>query len=167
MTPPRLRHPTDDIDADPRSIYFKQAGRGVPIRMAILGFLLGRLDLDAPPHTLDVRYRWPIGERSYIEPHVRYYTQTEADFYRLSLDSAQPLPEFASSDYRLGNFDAITAGLKYGWTTRNGNDMSVRVEWYTQSGEVPAGQLIGNQASRDNYPDLNAVIVQFSYRFSR
>jgi hypothetical protein len=45
--------------------------------------------------------------------------------------------------------------------------MSVRVEWYTQSGDVPDALLIGNQRSRDNFPDLNALIVQFSYRFSR
>ena len=124
-------------------------------------------DWEIDSHTLDLRYRIPIGESTYIEPHVRYYTQTEAEFYRLSLDSSAALPQFASSDYRLGNFDAITAGLKYGWTTRNDNEMSVRVEWYTQSGTVPAGQLIGNQAARDNYPDLNALIVQFSYRFLR
>jgi hypothetical protein len=124
-------------------------------------------DWEIDSHTLDVRYRWPMGDSSYIEPHVRYYTQREAEFYRLSLDDSAPLPQFASSDYRLGNFDAITVGLKYGWKTRNENDMSIRVEWYTQSGTVPAGQLIGNQASRDNYPDLNALIVQFSYRFLR
>ena len=124
-------------------------------------------DWEIDSHTLDLRYRWPLGSRSYLEPHLRYYTQTEAEFYRLSLDSSEPLPEFASSDYRLGDFDAVTAGLKYGWRTRNDNEMSVRVEWYTQTGNVPADQLIGNQAARDNYPDLNAVIVQFSYRFSR
>ena len=124
-------------------------------------------DWEIDSHTLDLRYRWPLGENSYLEPHFRYYTQTEAEFYRLSLDSSQPLPQFASSDYRLGNFDAITAGLKYGWKTRNDNDMSIRVEWYMQSGDVPANQLIGNQALRDNYPDLNAIVVQFSYRFSR
>lgn len=123
-------------------------------------------DWEIDSHTMDLRYRWPIGSASYLEPHLRYYTQTAADFYRLSLDSAEPLPEFASSDYRLGEFDAITAGLKFGWKTRNDNDMSIRVEWYTQSGTIPAEQLIGNQAMRDNYPDLNAVIVQFSYRFS-
>ena len=124
-------------------------------------------DWEIDSHTLDLRYRWPLGDTSYLEPHVRYYTQNEAEFYRLSLDSSLPLPEFASSDYRLGNFDAITAGVKFGWKTRNDNDMSIRVEWYTQSGEVPSDQLIGNQALRDNYPDLNALIVQFSYRFSR
>ncbi len=124
-------------------------------------------DWEIDSHTMDLRYRWPLGGNRYLEPHVRYYTQTAADFYRLSLDSSQPLPAFASSDYRLGEFDALTAGLKFGWKTRNDNDMSIRLEWYTQSGSVPGEQLIGNQAQRDNYPDLNAVIVQFSYRFAR
>ncbi len=45
---PRRDEISGDIDSDPRSIYFKQAARGVPIRMAILGVLLGRLDLGAP-----------------------------------------------------------------------------------------------------------------------
>ena len=39
---------SEDIDSDPRSIYFKQAARGVPIRMAILSWLLGRLDVTEP-----------------------------------------------------------------------------------------------------------------------
>ena len=122
-------------------------------------------DWEIDSHTLDVRFRWPVGDSRYLEPHVRYYTQTEADFYRLSLDSSQLLPQYASSDYRLGNFDAVTVGLKYGWKTRNDNDMAIRVEWYTQSGTVPPEQIIGNQAGRDNYPDLTALIVQFSYQF--
>jgi hypothetical protein len=122
-------------------------------------------DWEIDSHTLDARYRWPIGDRSYLEPHLRFYTQTEADFYRLSLDNSVALPAYASSDYRMGNFDGTTVGLKYGWKTRNDNEMSVRLEWYMQSGTVPSEQLIGNQAWRDNYPDLNALIAQFSYRF--
>ncbi|MBT8092060.1 MAG: DUF3570 domain-containing protein [Gammaproteobacteria bacterium] len=122
-------------------------------------------DWEIDSHTVDLRYRWPLNEGSYLEPHLRFYTQSEAEFYRLSLVDSEPLPGFASADYRLGNFDAITAGLKYSWTTRNDNEMSVRVEMYRQTGSIPAGQLLGNQASRDNYPDLNAVIVQFGYRF--
>ena len=127
-------------------------------------------DWEIDSHTVDLRYRWPLGSEKYLEPHLRFYTQSEAEFYRLSLldpndPNGAPLPAYASSDYRLGNFDAITAGLKYGWTTRNGNEMSVRLEWYRQTGTIPADQIIGNQANRDNYPDLNAVIAQFSYRF--
>ena len=122
-------------------------------------------DWEIDSHTIDLRYRWPLANNSYLEPHLRYYTQTEAEFYRLSLIDGAALPVYASSDYRLGDFDAITLGVKYGWKTRNDNDMSVRAELYQQTGTIPSGQIIGNQAGRDNYPDLNAVIVQFSYRF--
>ena len=45
---PRRDEISPEVDGDPRSIYFKQAARGVPIRMAILGMLLGRIDLAAP-----------------------------------------------------------------------------------------------------------------------
>jgi aspartate carbamoyltransferase catalytic subunit len=56
---PRRDEISAEIDADPRSIYFKQASRGVPIRMAILALLLGRLDWEvqagpARPHLYQV-----------------------------------------------------------------------------------------------------------------
>ena len=116
-------------------------------------------------HTLDFRLRWPLGGERYLEPHLRYYTQTEADFYTVSLVEGQTLPTFASNDYRLGNFDGLTAGIKYGWTTRNDHDLSVRLELYQQRGDIPAEKLIGNQIGTVNYPDLDAVIAQFTYRF--
>jgi aspartate carbamoyltransferase catalytic subunit len=49
---PRRDEISSDLDADPRSIYFKQAARGVPLRMAILAAFLGELDVlepEAPP----------------------------------------------------------------------------------------------------------------------
>ena len=124
-------------------------------------------DWEVDSHTIDLRYRIPFGESKYIEPHLRWYSQTEADFYRIAIVDGEPLPAFASADYRLGQFDAITVGAKYGWRTRNDNNMSVRLEWYQQMGSIPSGQLIGNQTGRDNYPDLNALILQFSYRFKK
>jgi hypothetical protein len=124
-------------------------------------------DWEIDSHTVDLRYRWPVGSSSYLEPHLRYYTQTAADFYALNLIDGQALPEYASADYRLGEFDAITVGLKYGWTTKGGNDMNVRLEFYQQSGDVSASELIGNQVNQDNYPDLNAIIFQFGYGFGK
>ena len=124
-------------------------------------------DWEIDSHTVDVRFRWPLGERSYLEPHFRFYTQTAADFYTISLVDGVALPAFASSDYRLGEFDAVTAGLKFGWKTGKGNEMSVRAELYQQDGTIPSSLLIGNQIGRETYPDLDAVIVQFSYKFSR
>ncbi len=38
---PRVDELAYEIDADPRGIYFKQAARGVPIRMALVALLLG------------------------------------------------------------------------------------------------------------------------------
>jgi hypothetical protein len=124
-------------------------------------------DWEIDSHTVDLKLRWPIGDSSYLEPHFRFYTQTEAEFYTISLVDGVELPAYASSDYRLGDFDAITAGLKYGWKTAGGNEMSVRAELYRQTGSIPGNLLIGNQVGRETYPDLDAVILQFSYIFSR
>jgi hypothetical protein len=124
-------------------------------------------DWEIDSHTVDVRYRWPIGANAYLEPHFRYYMQTAADFYSLSLTDGEPLPEFVSADFRLGEFDAITLGAKYGWTTSNGNDMNVRLEFYQQSSSISASQLIGSQLDQDNAPDLNAIIFQFGYGFGK
>ncbi|HEY6645394.1 DUF3570 domain-containing protein [Povalibacter sp.] len=115
--------------------------------------------------TAEARVRWPIGADSYIEPQLRYYTQNEADFYRASLVNGQALPQYASADFRLGDFDATTVGVKFGHRTASGNEWSTRVEYYQQSGQVPGDQIIGNQARREQYPDLRAVVVQFGYRF--
>jgi aspartate carbamoyltransferase catalytic subunit len=46
---PRVNEIAYDLDEDPRSLYFKQAARGVPVRMALLAFLLGVLELRASP----------------------------------------------------------------------------------------------------------------------
>jgi hypothetical protein len=116
-------------------------------------------------HTADARLRWPMGDSYFIEPQLRYYMQSEADFYRSSVRADEPLPEYASADFRLGSFDAVTLGLKLGGTTLGGSEWNTRLEYYMQSGEVPSEQIIGNQAQREQYPDLNAVIVQFAYKF--
>ena len=123
-------------------------------------------DWNIDSHTLEGRLRWPLGASSYLEPHLRYYTQTAASFYRSSLALGQALPEFASSDYRLGEFDGVTLGLKYGHITGSGSEWSGRLEYYSQNGSIPSNMLIGNQVNREQYPDLKAVILQLGYRFS-
>ena len=124
-------------------------------------------DWDIDSHTVDLRYRWPMGDRSYLEPHLRFYTQTDAKFYQVGVIDGLPSPAFASHDYRLGDFDAITVGLKYGWTTRGGNDMSARLVFYQQRGSIPSDKQFGNQLGLVKFPDLDAVIFQFAYSFGR
>ena len=66
---PRRDEISSEIDSDPRSIYFKQAARGVPIRMAILGMLLGRLPMQsAPPPAAREAYAVPVGDNPCANP---------------------------------------------------------------------------------------------------
>ena len=44
---PRVDELAYELDADPRSMYFKQAARGVPVRMALISLLLGSKKVDA------------------------------------------------------------------------------------------------------------------------
>jgi hypothetical protein len=45
---PRVDELAYEVDADPRSMYFKQAARGVPVRMALLSLLLGTREIASP-----------------------------------------------------------------------------------------------------------------------
>jgi hypothetical protein len=135
---------------------------GIPVLHVAYRFMTDDWGIDS--HTGEARLRWPLGE-GYIEPQLRYYMQSAADFYRASLVAGTVLPRYASADFRLGDFDATTVGVKYGHATASGNEWSIRAEYYLQTGTVPREQIIGNQAGREQYPDLSAVIVQFGYRF--
>jgi len=118
--------------------------------------------------TLDTTYRWNFGENKYLEPHLRWYTQTEADFYRVALDDGEEttLTE-ASADPRLGAFSGYTFGLKYGQTLKSGNSWSARLEYYQQAGKlagVPDAAAAGLQKF-DLEPDLSAVMFTVGYKF--
>ncbi|MCW8831400.1 MAG: DUF3570 domain-containing protein [Gammaproteobacteria bacterium] len=116
-------------------------------------------------HTLDLKYRYELAN-SYLQPHVRYYTQDAADFYRHNLvlgtdiDTAgNALIDYASHDYRLAELDTVTLGLKYGIPMGDDSEFSVRGEVISQSvndSGVPAGQ---------ETPDLDALMLQVNYSF--
>ncbi len=152
-------------DARTRHALFGRVKRNIGDSVLDLSYRFATDDWGIDSHTLDGRYRFNFGASSYLEPHLRFYTQSEADFYRSSLVDGQALPQFASADFRLGSFDAITAGAEYGRKLESGNSWSVRLEYYQQTGDVPGDQIIGNQVNQEQYPDLSAVIAQFSYKF--
>ena len=73
---PRRDEISLDFDADPRGIYFKQAARGVPIRMALLAGLLGELDvLEQEPAAQSPAYR--VGEGPSPCPNQSCISHTE------------------------------------------------------------------------------------------
>lgn len=118
-------------------------------------------------HTLDFKYRFAFGS-SYLEPHLRYYMQSEADFYKRFVDASEynsGTPTFteASADERLSEMTAATVGLKYGHALANGNEFSIRGEYYMQTHDGENGY--GALASQDLYPDSDAMMLQFTYSF--
>ncbi|MFT7681370.1 MAG: hypothetical protein ACI935_000824 [Moritella dasanensis] len=116
-------------------------------------------------HTIDTKWRMPLANSHFIEPHVRYYNQQAVDFYQVYLDEGQPIPEYMTADYRLGELQTYTIGLKYGFPIA-GNEFSVRLEYYlTQvSGDESLAKGAG-MSGVDLYPDKSAVMLQSFYRF--
>ena len=116
-------------------------------------------------NTFDLSYRFEMG-RSYLQPHVRYYMQDAADFYKHNLvqgvdvaANGTVLLDEVSSDSRLMKLTSTTLGLKYGYALGKNSEISVRGELMNQTfddGGVPGGE---------ETPDLDAIILNVGYSF--
>jgi len=150
-------------------------------------FLENRLALDRASAGLTLRYmsddwgihsetaqlklRWSNPQRDrYLEPQLRWYRQTAANFYTPWISSGGTgYITNASADERLGAFHAVTWGLKYAArfpddSGGDGSELSLRAEFYRQT---PDRRLAGPGAlsGLNLYPGLQAVLVQVEWRF--
>jgi hypothetical protein len=128
-------------------------------------------------HTADLKYRHELGHGHYLQPHFRYYTQTQADFFTWGLEANAPLPAFASSDERLAPFHTMTYGLKYGLPLPgSASELGLRVEYMRRPGhgdrssaEEASGEdddpptPSSTPLPRDVLPRLNVVTVLIGY----
>jgi hypothetical protein len=114
-------------------------------------------------HTFDFHFRWNASPRFYVQPRLRYYHQTAADFYRRYLVTGETLPAFASADYRLGGLDDYTPGLELGWMRAPGQRITLRGEYFLQTGEGHPPGAVGGLADFDLFPTVKAMIVQVGY----
>ena len=110
-------------------------------------------------HTADFRYHRKLSERQFLEPHVRLYRQSAADFYFRQLDVDEALnpilPDdgIASSDHRLDGITSATIGMKYGIALTRNADLRVRAEYLAQRFDT------------DDFDESNAVIFQTSFKY--
>jgi hypothetical protein len=121
--------------------------------------------------TAELRPRWSFSNRErYIEPTVRWYRQTAANFYTPWLVSgAKPSSGYEASDSRLGAFRALTYGVKFAQKfAREGDhapsELSLRVEYYQQTFNERIATPVALQGL-DLFPGLKAVLVQIGYRY--
>lgn len=122
-------------------------------------------DWEIKSHTVDSRFRIPLSDTSYIEPHVRIYRQDAAEFYQPFLNESEPLPKFASADYRIGEMTTYTLGLKYSTIINQGNELSFRLEYYRQTPKSMGMAEPGVLADLALYENVDAIIAQVSYSF--
>ncbi len=120
---PRIDELAYEVDADPRSMYFKQAARGVPIRMALIALLLGAKEVDIPEKEISPTQKraYPLYRREFgvscPNPSCVSVQETETRYIKLEFKvvNNQPLtlrcvycehevyPQYiASSDWHQG-----------------------------------------------------------------
>jgi hypothetical protein len=121
-------------------------------------------DWGVDSHTVEARYRWLMSDKHHIEPNFRYYSQTAADFYRSWLPEEE-IPEFASSDYRLGTFTGLTLGVSYSRKIGVNKSIGATIETYQSDGEATEVPAANNQTRSVPYPDLNANNIRLRYSF--
>ena len=128
-------------------------------------------DWSVKSDTAQLHLRWSFSNRDrYLEPTVRWYRQTAADFFTpFVLNTQKPTTGYESSDARLAAFHAVTYGVKYaqklaGLEGRPESEISIRAEYYQQTLDVrtPVPEAL---QGLDLYPGLKAVLVQVGWRF--
>jgi hypothetical protein len=115
-------------------------------------------------HTFDLKYRHELENETYVEPHLRYYAQTGADFFRFGLIQGAPLPDFATSDYRLGPLRSVTLGATIGFRPPGSSgEWSVRAEYIGQYSDGHPKDAVGVQRQYDLYPTVNTGSLVIGY----
>jgi len=125
-------------------------------------------DWSVRSHTLDLKYRHALPGEAYLEPHVRFYSQTAASFFRSGLVQGDPIPEYATSDDRLGSLRTGTIGATVGFRVPEyPGEWTVRAEYIGQFGNRHPGDVVGVQRQYDLFPTLNigTLVVGYSITF--
>lgn len=122
-------------------------------------------DWDLSSHTADVKWRLPLGDSWYIEPQLRYYQQSAAEFYMPFMRQNEPTPQYASADYRIGKMSTYSLGTKFGTKLAAGNELSFRIALYQQNPENDGVTAPGILANVELYEKVTAVMAQVSYSF--
>jgi len=95
-------------------------------------------DWGVSSHTIDLAWHQNLGDSTAVIPFVRYYSQSEADFFSNVADTRK---RYYADDYRLSAFGALTAGLRLrhdigNWSLNlTGERYQTQESWGLYSGE--------------------------------
>jgi hypothetical protein len=114
--------------------------------------------------TAEVSEQVPITRYLYVKPLFRYYHQSAANFFRYYLVNGDALPQFASSDSRLGRFNATTIGGRVGWRLLEDSELYVEAESYRQTGAHYDPAAPGALAGLDLFSGVHALSVMAGFK---
>ncbi len=100
-------------------------------------------------HTWQLAWYQKLGAQFVVRPSLRWYEQTEADFYGLHFTGS---PEDYSSDYRVSALRAMGYGIKLIWTPNSKFALDVGYERYEQEGT-------DGVTPSEVYPGANVVVL--------
>lgn len=117
--------------------------------------------------TSELSERVPVTSSIYVEPEYHYYSQSAADFYHAYLLTQDPVPAYASADYRLGKFHATTLGVKVGYQVSRQTELYALAESYKQTGDGVDPNAPGALAGQNLFAGVHATsfVVGFNYKF--
>lgn len=108
----------------------------------------------------------PLGAAGYVEPGLRFYHQTAANFFHPYLGIDQPTPSNVSSDSRLGRFHAWTFGLKAGAHLTRRLELYGAAERYVQEGQRFDRKAPGVLAKTDLFTGTRSVSLITGVRYT-
>jgi hypothetical protein len=125
-------------------------------------------DWDINSHTVELAwYQSLFGDVLHIIPSVRYYTQSQADFYAPYFTNALGAGDHASSDYRLSPFGALSGKLRVeahvsDWPFHMAWKIGASYERYQSSGSLAAGSV---DVENPGLVSFNVIMINLSARF--
>ncbi len=121
-------------------------------------------------HTLSLLWIQKISEHLLLQPSIRWYRQSAADFYYTNLDAAGIITRYEpklgetgtgkapyySSDYRLAHMQTIDVGLKLIWQVKPWVALDVAYDRYTSRG-------LDGVTRQDAFSQANAFTVGLKF----
>lgn len=117
-------------------------------------------------HTVELKWIQQVNSQLSVAPFVRYYQQSEADFYYATLTDSGVDGTFEidgsganySSDYRLSKMEALTYGVRVAWEPRSDLTLDLQLERYEMNG-------LDSDTPSSFFPTANVVSVGAQWRF--
>jgi hypothetical protein len=129
-----------------------------PVNAALDGVVrLSHDDFGIFSQTVQIEWRQEIGDHFQAVPFIRYYHQSEADFFTNTLDDYPGTPPAFpdgsgpnySADYRLSSFDSLSGGLRLNYRFNEHFSLSAAYERYVMDGTGGASDRSPDPAYAD------------------